>query len=108
MRIARSMLVLKCMRDIKSHDSRYKTNINCLQHEKKLHPQMFYFISVSHTMFTFTSAGRQQNTGVSDLCSLWYFLCFQDKFLSDSFAEIRSKKLSGTLTPFQVIPLYIA
>lgn len=91
-----------------SHDSRHKTNTNCLQHGKKLHPQMFHFISVPRTMVTFTSAGRQYNAGVFDLCRLWYFLCFQDKFLSDSFAEISCKKLSGTLTPFQVIPLYVA
>lgn len=47
------------MRDINSHDSTYKTHINCLELGKKLHPQMFYFISISHTVVRFTSLGRQ-------------------------------------------------
>lgn len=85
------------MRAIGSHDSTHKTHLKCLEHGKKLHPQMFYFLNVSHTVVMFTSAGRQYNT---DLYSLWHFLCSQGKFLSDSFAEISCEKLSGTLTPF--------
>lgn len=88
------------MRAINSHDSAYKTHLKCLEHGKKLHPQMFYFLNVSHTVVMFTSAGRQYDAGVLDLYSLWHFLCFQGKFLSDSFAEISCEKLSGTLTPF--------